>query len=227
MDRGEDIALMEPMRIREDSPHRVELTELAFELAAKSSGFTKSIPVGVEAPLATLVRSMNCYYSNLIEGHHTHPVDIERAMNQDYANEPEKRDLQLEARAHVTVQQWIDDGGLATVALGSEAIREMHRRFGELLPDSLLWMEDPESDGQMHMEPGKLRTRDVKVGRHVAISPDAPSALPVPIRKGLWRSWQGRNDFIGRCGPPPAGLDSSFSRRQWQSRSLDVPCITA
>ena len=173
MDRGEDIALMEPMRIREDSPHRGELTELAFELAAKSSGFTKSIPVGVEAPLATLVRSMNCYYSNLIEGHHTHPVDVERAMNQDYANEPEKRDLQLEARAHVTVQQWIDDGGLATVALGSEAIREIHRRFGELLPDSLLWMEDPESDGQMHMEPGKLRTRDVKVGRHVAISPDA------------------------------------------------------
>ena len=29
--------------------------------------------------LADLVRAMNCYYSNLIEGHDTHPVDIERA----------------------------------------------------------------------------------------------------------------------------------------------------
>jgi hypothetical protein len=26
-----------------------------------------------------LVRGMNCYYSNLIEGHDTRPVDIERA----------------------------------------------------------------------------------------------------------------------------------------------------
>ncbi len=172
-DRREDIALMEPMRIREDSPHRGELTELAFELAAMSSGFTKSIPDGVKSPLATLVRAMNCYYSNLIEGHHTHPVDIERAMNEDYANEPEKMDLQLEARAHVTVQQWIDDGGLAASAFESKAICEIHRRFGELLPDALLSVDDPESDGQVRMEPGKLRTRDVKVGRHVAISPDA------------------------------------------------------
>ena len=173
MNRAEDIALMEPMRIREDSPHRGELTELAFELAAKSAGFTKSIQDGMRYPLATLVRSMNCYYSNLIEGHHIHPVDIERAMNEDYTNEPEKRDLQLEARAHVNVQQWIDDGGLAASACGSEAIREIHRRFGELLPDALLSVDDPESDGQIRMEPGKLRTRDVKVGRHVAISPGA------------------------------------------------------
>lgn len=164
---------MEPMRIREDSPHRGELTELAFELATKSSGFTKSIPDGVETPLATLVRSMNCYYSNLIEGHNTHPVDIERAMNEDYANEPEKRDLQLEARAHIAVQQWIDDGGLATGTVGSEAICEIHRRLGELLPESMLWVEDPESDSRVCMEPGKLRSRDVKVGKHIAISPGA------------------------------------------------------
>ena len=116
---------------------------------------------------------MNCYYSNLIEGHHTHPVDIERAMNEDYANEPKKRDLQLEARAHIAVQQWIDDGGLATDAVGSEAICEIHRRFGELLPDSLLWVADSESDDRIRMVPGELRIRDVRVGEHIAISPGA------------------------------------------------------
>jgi len=26
---------------------------------------------------------MNCYYSKLIEGHDTHPVDIERALKND------------------------------------------------------------------------------------------------------------------------------------------------
>jgi hypothetical protein len=28
---------------------------------------------------------VNSYYSNLIEGHITHPIDIERAMRQDYS----------------------------------------------------------------------------------------------------------------------------------------------
>ena len=55
---------------------------------------------------------MNCYYSNLIEGHDTHPVDIERALKRDYSTEPEKRNLQLEAEAHVAVQEWIDAGGI-------------------------------------------------------------------------------------------------------------------
>ena len=43
---------------------------------------------------------MNCYYSNLIEGHNTLPVDIDRAMNNELATEPERRNLQLEARAY-------------------------------------------------------------------------------------------------------------------------------
>ena len=55
---------------------------------------------------------MNCYYSNLIEGHNTHPVDIERALKNDYSQDQGKRDLQLEAKAHIAVQSWIDTGGL-------------------------------------------------------------------------------------------------------------------
>ncbi len=43
---------------------------------------------------------MNCYYSNLIEGHDTHPVDIERALRHDYSDDPRTRNLQLEAAAH-------------------------------------------------------------------------------------------------------------------------------
>lgn len=173
MNRGEDIALMEPMRIREDSPHRGELTELAFKLVAKSAGFRNSLPDGVATPLASLVRSMNCYYSNLIEGHDTHPVDIERAMNEDFDAESEKRDLQREARAHVSVQEWIDNEGLAGKAVSREGICEIHRRFVELLPDALLRVEDPSTGEPIRMEPGELRDKDVKVGRLVAISPGA------------------------------------------------------
>lgn len=173
IDRGEALTIMEPLQIGDGSKHRDALTELAVDLAAKSAGFRRSLPEGVVSALAELVRAMNCYYSNLIEGHNTHPVDIERAMQNDYSEEPRKRDLQLEARAHVTVQQWIDENGLTGRATTQDGICEIHRRFGELLPDELLWVEDPQTGERIRMEPGALRQRDVIVGDHVAVSPGA------------------------------------------------------
>ena len=172
-DRGEVVSKMEPLLIGEGSRHRPALTDLALELAQKSAGFRRSLPASLLASLADLVRSMNCYYSHLIEGHDTHPIDIERALKDDYSNDAKKRDLQLEARAHITVQQWIDGGGLKGRAVTVESIREIHRRFCELLPDDLLWTEDPATKEQVRLIPGALRNRDVVVGNHVAISPPA------------------------------------------------------
>ncbi|TXS92190.1 Fic family protein [Parahaliea maris] len=164
---------MEPLVIGDASPHRAKLTELAVELTAKSAGLRRSLPEGVTTALSILVRSMNCYYSNLIEGHDTHPVDIERALHSDYSNEPRKRDLQLEARAHVAVQAWIDEGGLAGRAATVDGICELHRRFCERLPDDLLWVQEPKSSERVLVEPGIPRQRDVIVGDHVGVSPGA------------------------------------------------------
>jgi Fic family protein len=126
------------------------------------------------ASLAGLVRAMNCYYSNLIEGHDTHPVDIERALKNDYSQDARKRDLQLEAKAHIAVQKWIDGGSLrGGHAIRAEGIREIHRRFCELLPEGLLWVEDPVTKTKLRVVPGEWRTRDVQVGTHVPISPGA------------------------------------------------------
>jgi Fic family protein len=171
-DRGELVSIMEPLIIGD--PHRGELTDLALELTQKSAGFRRSLPATVLISLATLVRAMNCYYSNLIEGHDTHPVDIERALRNDYSRDARKRDLQLEAKAHIAVQEWIDGGGLgAGSAIKAETICEIHRRFCELLPEDLLWVEDPVSKERVRVVPGELRTRDVQVGTHVAVSPGA------------------------------------------------------
>lgn len=172
-DRGEDIAAMEPFQVSDSFRRQTALMELAVDLAAKSAGFRRSLPDGVVSALADLVRAMNCYYSNLIEGHDTHPVEIERAMQNDYSEEPRKRDLQQEALAHVTVQKWIDEDGLVGRATTSDGICEIHRRFGELLPDDLLWVQDPKGGERIRLEPGEFRTRDVIVGGHVAISPGA------------------------------------------------------
>jgi Fic family protein len=125
-DRRELVSLMEPLTIVDGSRHRAGLNDLALDLAQKAAGFRRSLPPSLLASLATLVRAMNCYYSNLIEGHDTHPVDIERALKQDYSKDARKRDLQLEARAHIAVQKWIDEGGLKDRAVRVDGLRETH-----------------------------------------------------------------------------------------------------
>jgi Fic family protein len=173
-DRGETTSEMDPLLIGDGSRHRGMLTDLAFELAQKSAGFRRSLPPSLLTSLASLVRAMNCYYSNLIEGHDTHPVDIERALRDDYSQDRRKRDLQLEAKAHIEVQKWIDEGGLKVIRPFSiEGICEIHRRFCALLPEDLLWVEDPTTKERQRVVPGELRKKDVRVGRHIAISPGA------------------------------------------------------
>jgi Fic family protein len=172
-DRREAISLMEPLLISEGSRHRTALTDLALELAQRSAGFRRSLPERLLGSLADLVRAMNCYYSNLIEGHDTHPIDIERALHGDYSKDAKKRDLQIEAKAHILVQQWIDGGGLRGRAVTSDGIREIHRRFCRELPDDLLWDEDHATRDRIPIVPGELRRRDVAVGLHVPISPAA------------------------------------------------------
>jgi Fic family protein len=164
---------MEPLIIGDTSRHRAGLTDLALELAQRSAGFRRSLPESLLASMAGLVRSMNCYYSNLIEGHDTHPIDIERALNGEYSKDAEKRDLQLEAKAHIAVQQWIDDGGIKGRAVTAGAILDIHRRFCERLPDDLLWIEDPATKERIRVIPGELRHRNVAVGAHIAVSPGA------------------------------------------------------
>lgn len=193
-DRGETIDLMQPMRIGDGSPRLAEGRDLAVDLALKAAAFRSSLPHGVRAALAQLVRAMNCYYSNLIEGHDTHPIDIERALQGNLSDDPVKRDLQLEARAHIAVQQWIDDGGLAGRAHTRAGIEETHARFCAELPEDLLWVEMPGSSERVRIEPGRLRERDVKVGRHIAIS---PGAVPRFVDHFEWAYGRlGRSDAI-------------------------------
>src|SRR5260370_17811095 len=83
-DRGESIVMMEPLLIGETSRHRGKLTDMALELAQKAAGFRRSLPESLLASLADLVRAMNCYYSNLIEAHDTHPIHIDRPLKNHY-----------------------------------------------------------------------------------------------------------------------------------------------
>jgi Fic family protein len=150
------------------------LEDLAVELVRKASAFAGQVHPVVQRSIGTLVRSMNCYYSNLIEGHDTHPRDIDRALAKDYSSEPKRRALQLEAVAHIEVQKRIDESEDEQAdPTSTKYILWLHREFCERLPEELLWVEDPETHKRIRVQPGVMRDGQVAVGRH--IPPSAPA----------------------------------------------------
>ena len=162
---------MEPM-LPPDGARKLE--DLAIDLATKASGLASQLPQAVRRGMGDLVRSMNCYYSNLIEGHDTHPRDIDRALaRSDYSADSEKRALQMEAVAHIEVQRLIDRReDLQAEPTSTEYITWLHREFCRRLPDELLWVENPDSGERLPVVAGALRRGWVQVGRHIPPSAD-------------------------------------------------------
>ena len=145
-----------------------ELEEQALKLTSVANRLTASLPPAVQVGVGELVRSMNCYYSNLIEGHPTLPREIEDAIKLRYSDDPERRDLQLEAVAHITVQRKIDAGEDPDCDCTSEEyIKWIHREFCELLPPEMLIAKHPTTDEEIPVVPGEFRQTEVTVGRHL------------------------------------------------------------
>lgn len=170
----EPVGLMEPMIPGEGRCN--ELDDIIFELVQKSSTLASQVHPIVQFSVGELVRSLNCYYSNLIEGHNTHPWDIERALHKDYSFEPEKRNLQLEAIAHIEVQKLIDEGNAPEeYPTHLKYITWLHEEFCKRLPRELLVVDNPETGEKINVVPGELRNRTVRVGMHI---PPLPENLP-------------------------------------------------
>ena len=163
-----------------ESPARIEPCELdslppaladaIVELVQSAVALGARLHPGTARGLAELVSIMNCYYSNLIEGHHTRPRDIERALVNDL-DAGGRRDLQLEARAHIRVQQEIDDlfaKGQLDEPAACKFVQQIHRDFYRDLPRTMREVEA--GDGRrFEMVPGEFRSepaQDVTVGRH-------------------------------------------------------------
>ncbi len=154
-----------------------KLANLVSAVTASATAWGGRLHPLTAASLADLVRVMNCYYSNLIEGHDTHPRDIERALLAELETEPERRNLQLEARAHIDVQQKIDAGAAPRPATSIEFIRWVHQEFCRQLPEQLLTVSNPRTGREEKVVPGELRHSMVKVGRHIPPAPEDLAAL--------------------------------------------------
>lgn len=152
------------------------LADLAVDLQREAGDLGRGLHSDSLAELADLVRMMNSYYSNLIEGHNTRPRDIEKALAGAEV-EPERRALALEAKAHVVVQRQIDDmhmrGNLASPT-SVEFIKWVHQAFYNEMPEELRFVDRPDGS-KAPIAPGEFRkskSDDVAVGRHIPPSSD-------------------------------------------------------
>ncbi|HEY0381015.1 MAG TPA: Fic family protein [Candidatus Elarobacter sp.] len=146
------------------------IADVVAELSAESAALGRALHPSTAASLAQLVRIMNAYYSNLIEGHNTRPRDIERALAGQLDKDEGRRNLQLEAAAHVAVQADVDglaaSGGLPEPA-STQFIQWLHREFYRDAPPAMLSVRS--GNREYIMRPGEWRSspsEDVVVGRH-------------------------------------------------------------
>ncbi len=154
---------------------RGELRELAATLLHRSAQLGGALHPVTRGRVIELLRSMNCYYSNLIEGHHTHPLAIERALREDYSSDPALRALQLESKAHIAVQLLVEERlnrDPGTEVGAPEFINSIHREFYQRLPETFQWVTT-RNGGKDQVIPGEWRSGEVEVGHH--LPPTFPS----------------------------------------------------
>ena len=156
-----------------------DLSDLALDVYRKSASLSGRLHPTTRKALVEFLRLTNSYYSNLIEGHYTHPVDIERAINDNYAAEPAVRNRQIEARVHVEVQKIIETKSETRKirVCTSDFICLIHRLFYERLPKELWIVQNEETGEEQEVVPGHFRQATVKVGRHIPPDPEEIAGL--------------------------------------------------
>lgn len=166
--------------------------EKAHDLRTEAARLSGACQAGVSRELARLLRSMNSYYSNKIEGEQTRPVEIERAMSKVFSEDREKARLQRLAVAHIETERWIHERPMETPDLyTSQALQGIHRHLFSQLADEDRIVQLLDVNGQVTaeavVEPGQLRTSDIAVRRHIA---PAWEALDVLLQR--WSEVYGR-----------------------------------
>ncbi|CAN7273110.1 Fic family protein [Mesorhizobium caraganae] len=174
----ETVQRIEPARLEDVAE---PISDALAELSASSAVLGARLHPRTAANLGDLVRIMNTYYTNLIEGHNTRPRDIERALAGEFDKDQERRNLQVEAAAHVRLQGEIDrlaaEGQLPEPA-SLDFLRWLHAEFYRDADEAMLRIRG--ADREFLMVPGRWRSQpehDVTVGRHQPPSSDRVEAF--------------------------------------------------
>ena len=138
-----------------------------YKDAAELGGMVHPV---TRSEIARLLRHINSYYSNRIEGEHTSPSEIEKAVKREYSTDDAKKRLQLLSVAHIEVQKKIDErfeSGEDLSVCSADFLCWIHKEFYEKVPESFLKIYHSDRDEYIIMVPGELRKEHVIVGDHL------------------------------------------------------------
>jgi Fic family protein len=163
-------------------PADARLEPLLTKAHDLSRAATQLAGTRVPPELRTLLRSMNSYYTNRIEGQHTRPHEIDQALRKDFSSDAKLAAKQRLAVAHIEAEVALEQryaGAKGAHALYSiDAVQVLHQELFGRLPAQDLFTDEGEP-----IVPGELRTRDVRVGAHVP-----PAFASVPAFLQCWAS---------------------------------------
>ena len=165
----------------------------------------------VAVALRPKLRAMNSYYTNRIEGQHTHPADIERAIRKDFDADLSIARKQRLAIAHIDIEEELEQivTGANFVALFSPAlVCDIHKRLYEKLPET-----DRVTDQGEPIQPGQYRRKEVKTGLHVA--------PPWQEVEGLTDGWAARYGALPGKETLLIGAACSHHRLTWVHPFID------
>ncbi|MES2047808.1 MAG: Fic family protein [Pseudomonadota bacterium] len=146
-------------------------------LAAQLINHAKDLPAHgmpqLRALLRETLRPMNSFYTNKIEGQHTTPLLIERALKKDFSTLPDEARKQRVAIAHIETERW---GETSYPVFESETffkpeiLQTIHAHLhAQLQPEDLVQVNE---DGlRQIVKPGVWREVGVKVGQHIPPDP--------------------------------------------------------
>lgn len=157
-----------------DSPHQfepllpsalpVELEQATNEVVRASARLTAQAHPTARAVIRELVRSMNSYYSNRIEGQGTHPLNIERALRCEFSDQPGIAYLQRVALAHIDAERALEQCVVnGENPRSSTFLIRAHEAMYSRLAEA-----DRITDDKRVVEPGVLRSDNVTIGQHLA-----------------------------------------------------------
>jgi Fic family protein len=139
------------------------LTEKAANIVRAATLLSGAAHPTSRTAIRELVRSMNSYYSNRIEGQGTHPLHIEQALKKEFSGKPEVAKLQRVAVAHIEAERELEQRAEAGESpLSSAFLEAAHYALYSRLAE-----EDRKTTDDRVVMPGQVRTDEVKVGEHV------------------------------------------------------------
>lgn len=182
------------------------LLERAAALVAQCHRLSAHAGQPLARSMAPRLRAMNSYYTNKIEGQHTRPADIERALANLYDADAKQARKQRLAVAHMAAEAELEAlaKDMSRQALYAPAfISDIHAALYSRLPEA----DRVTDEGDEIVVPGAWRIRHVAAGRHAAPAPEEV--------EGLLTAWAARYAALPGLEQAVVGVACAHHRLLW------------